>query len=103
MKTVYDKIEEVLKAAKDQGLMALAPHDFNGFSFTPAPTRGFVNAREYVGCSESALGRRLREMRELGRVTSQTRSLTAFKEYALAVKQPVAAEPELAGQHSGGL
>ena len=93
MNNVYDRIEEVLKSAENQGVPALAPHELNAFTFTPAPTRGMVNAREYVGQSESAIGRRLREMRELGRVTSKTREGKSFKEFALAVRVPAGEPP----------
>lgn len=95
MKTVYDKIEEVLKQAG----RALAPHEFDAVIFHLrcdvegiAPTSAVVTmaGRHFIGCSESALGRRLREMRQQGRVTSSTREGKTFKEFALAVREPVA-------------
>lgn len=78
MKTVYDRIEDVLKESYQVGVNAIAPHEFSQFSVDG------VCGNEYVGCSESALGRRLREMREQGRVTSKTREGKTFKEFALA-------------------
>lgn len=41
------------------------------------------DGRAYVGCTESSLGRRLREMRGLGRVSSKKREGKQFKEYSL--------------------
>lgn len=87
---VYGRIEDVLRKAG----VSLAPHEFEGIEFRVGlPAFGnaltkVIGGREYVGCSESALGRRLREMREIGRVTSQRREGTAFVEYALAVRVP---------------
>lgn len=86
--SVYDKIETVLRTAG----RPLAPHEFeeiniNRFhSLSDGASVWNPNGLLFVGCSESALGRRLREMRELGRVYSATREGKAFKEFALVVK-----------------
>lgn len=71
--STYEKIEKVLNRAG----RAIAPHEFDSVSIDA--TWG----RQFVGQSESAIGRRLREMRELGRVTSQRREGTAFVEYSI--------------------
>ncbi len=85
MKSVYERIEKLM-ARHD---LPLAPHEF-----------GNIALQSEIGMTESALGRRLREMRALGRVTSKTREGCSFKEFALAVRKPV--QQELVGQHSGG-
>lgn len=69
----YWKIEKIMKR---YGL-PLAPHEFSN-----------VATFEEIGMTESALGRRLREMRERGMVTSRTRAGKTFKEFALAVRVP---------------
>ncbi len=82
---VFDKIETVLDKAEAVGRKALAPHEFEDilvFDSEGRPDSG----RAFVGCSESALGRRLREMREIGRVSSKTRAGEAFKEYSRVKK-----------------
>lgn len=94
---VYDRIEEVLKQTVQFGVPGLAPHEFAITSVAVRPENDGgpkyqVNAREYVGCSEATLGRRMREMVVLGRLTSKTREGKTFKEFALAeVREPVAA------------
>lgn len=102
MNTVYDKIEVVIKKAG----RSLAAHEFADITLENPdpkfPRLGIdsqINGRAFVGCSESALGRRMRKMRELGRLTSQLREGKAFVEFGLAA-QPAAAAPEHA--HSGG-
>lgn len=75
----YEKIETVLKMAG----RPIAPHEFVGIPV--GYDNGMIMGLEFIGCSESALGRRLREMREIGRVTSQTRDGKTYKEYALPV------------------
>ncbi len=90
MKSVYDKIEKVLEVAKK----SLAPHEFalvHGFHLG-AEAEGCANALRWIGCSESTLGRRMREMVVLGRLTSKKREGKTFKEFAIAVKAP-AQEP----------
>ena len=72
MKT-YLKIEMVLKTAG----RALAAHEFREVLI------GWQMGDRYVGCSEATLARRLREMRELGRVTAKRREGKSFVEYAL--------------------
>lgn len=100
----YNKIERVMFIAG----APIAPHEFGNVSVkimsgdSSKPDER-MSGRQYVGQSESAIGRRLREMRALGRVTSQRREGTAFVEYDLVKKAPAVHEPELAGQHSGGL
>lgn len=79
MKSVYDKIEDVLKEAG----RPIAAHEFDSVEICDFP---YMSGRQYVGQSESAIARRLREMREVGRVTAQRREGTAFVEYSLAVK-----------------
>lgn len=101
MKSTYDKIEDVLK----QAARPLAAHEFDEFEVCDYPP---TTGREYVGQSESAIARRLREMREIGRVTSQKREGKTFNEYALAEKpvDPVEAfvhNNTPVGSHSGGL
>lgn len=88
---VYKKIEYVLKTAG----VSLAVHEFD-FIFPMPGELGpghEINGREYVGCSEATLGRRLRELRELGRVTAKRRDGKSFVEYALAAKAPVEQPP----------
>lgn len=87
-KIVYEKIEDVLRVAN----RSLAEHEFQHISILDPKTNDVVDGREYVGCSESSLGRRLRSMREIGRVTSNIRNGKAFKEYSLAVRKPVQQE-----------
>lgn len=83
MNNTYGRIETVLKKAQQIGVKALAPHEFNTIS---------VEAEwglQFIGCSESTLGRRLRELRQMGRVTAQRRVGKTFVEYTLFVKTPV--------------
>lgn len=85
-KVVYQKIEEVIRSAG----RPIAAHEFCDVVIAMPVDHieggRIVDGRYYVGQSESAIARRLREMRELGRVTSSTRQGTAFKEYKLAVR-----------------
>lgn len=102
--TTYDKIEDVLKMAGK----ALAPHEFDEFSLPMIHPSGDITriytAREFVGCSEATLGRRMREMVVLGRLSSKTRDGKTFKEFAIQDRYPVPTPaPETAGIHSGGL
>lgn len=83
-RTTYDKIEFVLREAN----RPLAPHDFRfvvvpGFYALDGAITKDPDGLRYVGCSESSLGRRLREMRSLSRITSQDRDGKAFKEFAI--------------------
>lgn len=73
----YDKIETVMKAAG----YPLAPHEFELVKMDEN-----VGGRTYIGCSESALGRRLREMARDGKVSRKTREGKSFKEFALIKK-----------------
>lgn len=86
--STYDKIELVMKHAGK----SLAEHEFRSIVYEGHHDCGDKWGMKYnpsgltfVGCSESTLGRRLRELREKGRVTSQRREGKAFVEYALAV------------------
>lgn len=81
-RTTYNMIEDVLFKAK---------RPLAGFEFEAVPmfkldidtgTEKVTNGRSYVGCSQSALERRLREMRGVGRVTSRRRDGEAFVEYS---------------------
>lgn len=87
-KAVFEKIEDVMQIAGRK----LAPHEFKDtyLAMPSDSTSGgrIVDGLFYVGCSESALGRRLREMRELGRVVSAYREGSDFKEYGLPVRAP---------------
>lgn len=87
--STYKKIEEVLAAAKKP----LAEFEFVDVD---VPVKEWphhdINGRNYVGITESTLGRRLRELRGLGRVTSKRREGKLFMEYTMAVKAPVQAE-----------
>lgn len=75
----YLKIEHVLR----QAARPLAPHEFHDVLVSDQDG-GILRGREYVGCSESTLGRRLRELREMDRVKSQRRDGKNFVEYAPA-------------------
>ena len=91
-KQVYAKIEEVLKQTARFGVPALAPHEFANTSIAARPENDGgptyqVNAREFVGCSEATLGRRLRELAQMGRVTRRKRDGKTFKEFALTVRE----------------
>lgn len=97
MKDVYAKIETVLYIAKEP----IAAHEFGNVSVKimsgdSSVTDQRMSGRQYIGCTEATISRRLREMRELGRVTAKRREGKAFVEYALVLK-----EPSIAG-HSGG-
>lgn len=70
-------------------VMNVAGRPLAEFEFNSIMIHG-VNGRFYVGCSESTLGRRLREMRESGMLTSKKRDGKQFMEYALPV--PVEAQ-----------
>lgn len=87
-KIVFEKIEDVLRIAN----RSLAVHEFQHIDMIDLESHQIVDGREYVGCSESTLGRQLRLMRELGRVTSKIRNSKAFKEYSLAIRKPVQQE-----------
>lgn len=78
---VYDRIEKVLEVSR----CPAAPHEFEAIEIQEPRGSGIfvTDGRQFVGCSESALGRRLREMRELGRVSSKRRDGEAFVEYWL--------------------
>lgn len=69
----YLKIELVINAAR----RPLAAHEFKDVSI------GFQWGDKYVGQSESTIGRRMREMVTLGRLTSNRRAGKNFKEFAL--------------------
>lgn len=98
MKT-YSLIEDVMRRSPKP----LAAHEFV-FVVMPGPDGPghVVDGREYIGVTESTLGRRLREMRGFGRVTAHRREGKAFVEYALPVKPQ---QPELIftdNGHTGG-
>lgn len=76
---IYDRIEQVMSFARKP----LALHEFRDVS-DPVIQE---NALAFLRVTETTLGRRLREMRELGRVTSKRREGKAFVEYALKVAQ----------------
>lgn len=80
---VFDRILEVLRTAN----RPLAPHEFN--DIFPSLGGMVQNARRYVGCSESALGRRLREMRDEGLVGSQRRAGSSYVEYSIEFAVPI--------------
>ena len=80
---VYEKIEIVLKSVS----RPLAPHEFNDVYVQDLEQMLNPTGRQFVGCSEATLGRRLREMRELGIVTAKRREGKAFVEYALVPKE----------------
>lgn len=81
---VYDKIEKVILIAGKP----LAEFEFDDVSITanhdPRVVGDPVNGRLYVGCSQSTLARRMREMRALGRLTSNRREGKQFMEYDIA-------------------
>lgn len=99
MKLTYERIEKVLRTADEP----LAAHEFSEIWLNekmPVITSDNpnihdeivpVDGRRYVGVTEATLARRLREMRELGRVTATRRTGTAYVEYALVVREPVMA------------
>ena len=71
--TVYDRIERMLKTYGGP----IAPHEI------PSNTRQAYQ----IPMTESALGRRLRELRELGRVGSRTREGKSYKEFWVIEKE----------------
>lgn len=81
---VYDRIEQVMSFARNP----LALHEFREVS-DPVIQE---NALTFLRITEGTLGRRLREMREIGRVTSKRREGKAFVEYALVPKKAVQQE-----------
>lgn len=88
-KSVYEKIEAVMRHAE----RPLSPHQFRSVTYegyhlcgSEAGMKYNPDGLTYIGCSESSLGRRLREMRELGRVTAQRVEGKAFVEYSLPVR-----------------
>ena len=66
---VFDKLHKPLSAADFRYLDARPWSDFH------------ENALAYVGCSESALGRRMREMAVIGRLRSWYRTTASGKRY----------------------
>ncbi len=92
----YDKIETVMKAFDSHNTKNVAPHEFRNMML------GQQDGLQFVGCSESTLGRRMREMVEAGRLTRKIRDGKTFKEFALAVKPCPAPEVEQPAAHSGG-
>ena len=78
----YRKIEYVF--SQIQG--GIAPHEFDRYLVWSEEHGKEINAKHFVGCTESALGRRLRELRELGRLYSKRRDGTAFVEYWIPTK-----------------
>ncbi len=90
MKT-YEKIEAVMRHAG----RPIAPHEFNSVVVPDGESAsGSASGREFIGCSESALARRLREMRAAGRVTSQYRFGENYKEFLLVAKPAPVPAPE---------
>ncbi len=93
MKTVYEKIELVILIAGKP----LTEFEFESVQITanhdPRVIGDPVNGRFYVGCSQSTLGRRMREMRKEGRLVSNTREGEQFVEYAINVKAPCPEPP----------
>lgn len=95
MNETHRKIVEVMDRAYDK---PLAEHEFE---YQRIGQNGLiVTGRAYIGCSTSALGRRLREMRTAGYVASRRREGKPFMEYRLvkdneAVKQVL--QPQVAG------
>lgn len=86
MKNVYQKIMDVLSNSGQS--LTLAPHEFRYQQvFDEEFGRGTVDGLLYVGCSEATLARRLREMRQMGMVTSRTREGKYFLEYSLCEKK----------------
>ncbi len=81
----YARIEEVMKKAGKP----LTEFEFGNVSIENGGD--LMSGQQYIGASQSTLGRRLRELRQMGRVTSKRRKGKAFIEYALAVREPVAA------------
>jgi hypothetical protein len=77
----YMRIEIVLKSAG----RAMAPHELEQVRI------GDLNGREYIGQSEATIGRRMRELVVMGRLTSRRREGKNFKEFALAVREVCAA------------
>lgn len=85
----YTRIEDVLKIAKNP----LAVHEFDNVRIEiPMEDSSdsrieVMSGKQWVGVTESTLGRRLREMVGLKRVTKQRREGNAgFVEYSLAPK-----------------
>lgn len=81
---VYDKIEKVILIAGKP----LTEFEFENVTITanhdPRVVGDPVNGRFYVGCSQSTLARRCREMRALGRLVSNKRAGKQFMEYDIA-------------------
>lgn len=73
----YDRIAFVLQKVG----RPVAPHEFSRIEIVAGTG---MDARSYIGYSEATIGRRMREMRRLGILTSKTREGKGFKEFALA-------------------
>lgn len=93
MSKTYDRIENVIRESG----RALAPHEFAQvvMGYVQDINAKWQNARAYVGCSESTLGRRMREMVVIGRLFSQKREGKSFKEFGL-VRKDVPLESQVA-------
>jgi hypothetical protein len=81
MKKSHEKILEVMKVAG----RPLTEYEFRDVTIHRPSTAGSgvttQDGRSYVNESDSAIGRRMREMRVLGLVSSQKRVGKKFKEY----------------------
>lgn len=75
----YEKIELVMKKAD----RPLTEFEFDTVILIEGERETFTG-RRFIGCSESTLGRRLRELRRSHRVTSRRREGKPFVEYELA-------------------
>ena len=83
MSIVYDRIEKVILIAGKP----LAEFEFDAIQITAnhdPHVIGNVNGRQFIGCSQSTLGRRMREMREINRLVSNRREGKQFMEYQVA-------------------
>lgn len=85
---VYGRIEDVLR---EWGHPAAA-HEFSEIEMDVDANRFPMSGRIYVGCTEATIGRRMREMTAMGRLTAKTREGKTFKEYSLPVRKLVQAE-----------
>ena len=94
--STYDVILAVVKRAARSGLVRLAAHEFTKVCMrtidcplsAPLPCADCQdNGRWFVGCSESTIGRRMREMAEpkRGWLTVRKREGKNFVEYESAV------------------
>lgn len=69
---VYDRIESMVRVCG-----VIAPHEISWD----------MKNRYGLHMTESALGRRMRELRELGRMGSRTRNGSSFKEFWVIEKE----------------